>query len=1473
MKLRKTWILLATLALPLAGLAQRASADPCGMVPPVYIGEGPPITRTGEQQTYVFYKDGVETFVIRPGFQGKVDEFGMLIPFPKPPEIRKVSDNIFAHIAAAIDPPEIVVDVGPQILFQANARNAPSNQAFGAGQAGGWKYQQVRVLRQEAVGMYEVAVLEAGSPAALKRWMDQHEYKFPKGMEKVCGEYIKEKWCFVAVKTQVGQKKGVDPKPGQRTVNSKLPTGSTFDGSVQAMGFRFKTDKLVVPMRLSSFNAGELRNVVYLLTDGPRKVRAIPEEYVVRQVSGEQLYKNVTDLLPLRIINGTAAEIPVYRRKSLPKERDPAPHNGAARDLFAADLLSARLGRLSHPHEEKEKELLKIGERFGLRGAEIDKLNEKALADHRAKIVEAALADLKGMTLTVIDGDFPREVLGGQNLAFAEYRMPSRRNRTEFYDAKLKKPAGKKAGVIKLGQLTEPVEVPAERQSNVQNIARISLTSIAIGLVALVSFVVIRRRKTATIALLAALPLAGLADQAAADPCGMVPPVYLGDGQPITRIGEQQTYVYFKDGVETFVIRPGFKGKVDEFGMLIPFPEPPAIRKVPDHIFAHLAAAVDPPEVVVDLTPRPVSKFNFSVRGAAAFGADRQQSLQFDDVRVVRQEAVGMYEVAVLEAGSPAALKRWMDDHEYKFPVGMEAACGDYIKDRWCFVAVKTKVGQKNGVDPKPGQRTVNSKLPSGSTFDGSVQAMGFRFRVKELVVPMRLSSFNPGELRNVIYLLTDGPRKVRAIPEEYVVRQVSGDQLYKNVTDLLPLRIIGGTAADIPDYRRKQLPKQRDPVPHNGAARDLFASDLLATGRDDLSLPHEEKEKELLKIGERLGLRGGEIDKLNTGSLADKRAKTVEDALAGLKDMTLTVIDGDFPREVLGQKNLAFAEYRMPSRRNSAEFYDTKVKKPAGKKAGVLKLGRLDDVRPNNRPEQRTDESIAGSPVLWTTLGFVAIIGLLAIRRRKSTILALLVALPLAGLAAPAIADPCGMVPPVYLGDGPPITRVGSQQTYVCYKDGIETFVIRPGFTGNVDEFGMLIPFPEPPAIRKVPDHIFAHIAAAIDPPEVIVDLIPRPQAASAVRRSRRTVSKSDGGALGFNQVRVVRQEAIGMYEVAVLEAGSPAALKRWLDEHKYKFPDGMEAACSDYIKEKWCFVAVKTKVGQKKGVDPQPGQRGVNAKLPAGSTFDGQVQAMGFRFKSDKLVVPMRLSSFNAGELRNIVYLLTDGPRRISAIPEEYVVRQISGEQLYKNVTEPLPVRLIGGTSIKDIPDWRMKSLATERNPEPKNGAAKELFAGDLLAIMSGKLSLPHEEKEKELLRIGEKLGLRGGQIDRLNGDALSDARSATVAASLDGLKKMTLTVIDGDFPREVLAQQNLTFAEYRMPSKRNKGELYDAKNQGPAGPHRRGSVRLSGVLRVEDDTESSVAKHQTHRNVTFALLGFSALLFGLALTRRRK
>src|SRR5882724_8242522 len=80
---------------------------------------------------------------------------------------------------------------------------------------------------------------------------------------------------------------------------------------------------------------------------------------------------------------------------------------------------------------------------------------------------------------------------------------------------------------------------------------------------------IMRHQHTAaTVAVLAILAVSG---QALADPCGMVPPIYVTDNNSLVRVGDEQTYVFFKDGLETFVIRPGFSGKVEDFGMLISF--------------------------------------------------------------------------------------------------------------------------------------------------------------------------------------------------------------------------------------------------------------------------------------------------------------------------------------------------------------------------------------------------------------------------------------------------------------------------------------------------------------------------------------------------------------------------------------------------------------------------------------------------------------------------------------------------------------------------------------------------------------------------------------------------------------------------------------------------------------------------------------------------------------------------------------
>ena len=446
-----------------------------------------------------------------------------------------------------------------------------------------------------------------------------------------------------------------------------------------------------------------------------------------------------------------------------------------------------------------------------------------------------------------------------------------------------------------------------------------------------------------------------------ADPCGLVPPVRWAEQTPIRRIGVQRTYVFYRNGLETLVLRPGFSGKVDEFGMLIPFPTPPAIRKMPDNVFEQITAAIDPPEVVVDLRPQMMAEMGggFGGGGGGFGGGGMMGGMGFipkDEVRVIRQEAVGMYEVAVLAAGSPKALKRWMDDHEYAYPSGMDAVCPEYVEDGWCFVAIKTKVKQKDAGQPRPGQRAIDDALPEGAAFDGHVQAMGFRFRTRRLVVPMRLSVHNPGDLRNIVYLLSDKPAKIRNIPEKFVVRQVSGYKLFDQLTDPLPLRIIGGTINDVPRATRIDLARRRDPQPRNGVAAELFASDIAAARTGRLENRSEVIEKDLLKINEALELRGQEVDDEVRRVLRGQRSRMVRSMLKALDKMTLTVIDGDFPRQVLARENLTFAEYRMPRARSNRTYYDANEMGPAPPKLGMLVPGSLDETALAGLPVRALD-------------------------------------------------------------------------------------------------------------------------------------------------------------------------------------------------------------------------------------------------------------------------------------------------------------------------------------------------------------------------------------------------------------------------------------------------------------------------------------------------------------------------------------
>ena len=409
-----------------------AYADPCGMVPPITVKINPSqsIQRIGDQMTFVFFKDGIEDIIINPSFKGKISEFGMLVPFPSAPAIRSVPDDIFQQVMNAVEPPKCTVQVPLWRRFSKSMSNAesadkdPKNDLA----SGALAYNTVRVLKEEAVGMYQAATLEAGSPKALEDWMAKNGYMYPKGMEEAVKHFVTERWCFVAIKARVGTKKDAQPKAGMKEVDNKLPEEAEFTGAVHATGFRFKTDKCVVPMRMATYNEGRLFNRLYCLSDSPVYIEQLPKEMVKKQLNGKKLIANMTDLLPLELVGGTAADMESMYGKNWENmyagQRDPSVHNAKAKDAFLSDVLAVQNGSLIHPFEESEKKLFLVAERMGLRGHQIHEFIQKSLAEERKKALDGALKGLEKMTLTVVEGDFPRDVLRNNELTFGKYEMP-----------------------------------------------------------------------------------------------------------------------------------------------------------------------------------------------------------------------------------------------------------------------------------------------------------------------------------------------------------------------------------------------------------------------------------------------------------------------------------------------------------------------------------------------------------------------------------------------------------------------------------------------------------------------------------------------------------------------------------------------------------------------------------------------------------------------------------------------------------------------------------------------------------------------------------------------------------------------------------------------------------------------------------------------------------------------------------------
>src|SRR4029078_8978944 len=100
---------------------------------------------------------------------------------------------------------------------------------------------------------------------------------------------------------------------------------------------------------------------------------------------------------------------------------------------------------------------------------------------------------------------------------------------------------------------------------------------------------------------------------------------------------------------------------------------------------------------------------------------------------------------------------------------------------------------------------------------------------------------------------------------------------------------------------------------------------------------------------------------------------------------------------------------------------------------------------------------------------------------------------------------------------------------------------------------------------------------------------------------------------------VKVLEAGVVGSLDYKIITAERADDLYAWLKENKYSY-SGDEATLNHYIQKKWIFTVMKIDTMQ--------------MKRNKDGTFDGEVTPTRFRFASEKLVYPLKITPISVRE-----------------------------------------------------------------------------------------------------------------------------------------------------------------------------------------------------------------------------------------------
>ncbi len=192
------------------------------------------------------------------------------------------------------------------------------------------------------------------------------------------------------------------------------------------------------------------------------------------------------------------------------------------------------------------------------------------------------------------------------------------------------------------------------------------------------------------------------------------------------------------------------------------------------------------------------------------------------------------------------------------------------------------------------------------------------------------------------------------------------------------------------------------------------------------------------------------------------------------------------------------------------------------------------------------------------------------------------------------------------------------SIRTLIVEDNGKQQLIVQPQWTGDVNDFGLVMPFPNKPDIQEAPSAIFDDLENLTNP-----EITFGPEA----------IFLDDGNLdrAATTSVEVIEQRVVGDFETTTLTATDGADLQTWLTDNGYELPEAKQKILDFYIDGgSEYFVALKISADV--------------ASEASNGFVEGELDPLLFSFIDEKVSLPLRLMAGAEGRVDLIIYTLSD-------------------------------------------------------------------------------------------------------------------------------------------------------------------------------------------------------------------------------------